>query len=38
MAADRYDYTGILRFYYKGSALTTIADAPSNAPLTSAGP
>jgi stage II sporulation protein D (peptidoglycan lytic transglycosylase) len=38
MAADRYDYAGILRFYYKGSALTTIADAPSNAPLTSAGP
>ena len=38
MAADRYDCAGILRFYYKGSALTTIADARSNAPLTSAGP
>jgi stage II sporulation protein D len=38
MAVDRYDYAGILRFYYKGTALTTIADAPNNEPLTSAGP
>lgn len=38
MAAQRFDYPGILRFYYRGTALTTIADAPSNAPLTSSGP
>jgi len=38
MAADRFDYPGILRFYFRGTALTTIADAPSNAPLTSNGP
>jgi stage II sporulation protein D len=38
MAAENFTYAGILRFYYKGSALTTIADAPSNAPLTSTTP
>jgi len=38
MAANRFDYPGILRFYFRGTALTTIADAPSNAPLTSSGP
>ena len=38
MAADSYDYAGILRFYFRGTALTTIADAPRNAPLTSDGP
>lgn len=38
MAAQSFDYAGILRFYYKGSALTTIADAPANVPLTPSGP
>lgn len=38
MAANRFDYPGILRFYFRGTALTTIAGAPSNAPLTSNGP
>jgi stage II sporulation protein D len=38
MAAQSFDYAGILRFYYKGSALTTIADAPVNVPLSTSGP
>jgi stage II sporulation protein D len=38
MAAESFDYAGILRFYYKGSALTTIADAPANVPLQTSGP
>ena len=38
MAANSFDYADILRFYFRGSALTTIADAPRNAPLTSVGP
>jgi hypothetical protein len=29
---------GILRFYFRGTALTTIADTPQNAPLTNDGP
>jgi stage II sporulation protein D len=38
MAAQSFDYAGILRFYYKGSALTTIADAPASVPLPGSGP
>jgi stage II sporulation protein D (peptidoglycan lytic transglycosylase) len=38
MAANRFDFAGILRFYFRGTALTTIADTPQNAPLTSDGP
>ncbi|HEY7980051.1 MAG TPA: SpoIID/LytB domain-containing protein [Candidatus Eremiobacteraceae bacterium] len=38
MAAQSFDYAGILRFYYKGSALTTIADAPVSMPLSTSGP
>jgi stage II sporulation protein D len=38
MAAQGIDFAGILSFYYKGTVLTTIADAPQNAPATASGP
>ncbi|HKW44990.1 MAG TPA: SpoIID/LytB domain-containing protein [Candidatus Eremiobacteraceae bacterium] len=38
MAAARFGYTDILRFYYRGTVLTTIADAPQNMPTISGGP
>jgi stage II sporulation protein D len=38
MAAQSFDYAGILRFYYRGTALTTIADAPASLPLQTSGP
>ncbi len=38
MAASGLGFVDILKFYYAGTALTTIADAPSNAPSSVTGP